>query len=56
MKENKDLSSGAEKVEKIARRRGESQGDAANGGVQASEERRREAAAESAAARENARA
>ena len=56
MKENKDLSSGAEKVEKIARRRGESQGDAANGGVQASEDRRREAAAESAAARENARA
>lgn len=57
MKEKK-LSSGAEKVEEISRRRSEQemQADAAGGGTLASEQRRKEAEQQAAAAREEARA
>ena len=55
---DKHLSSGAEKVEEIARRKSgrESQADAAGGGTFVSEERIREAEQAAEAAREEARA
>lgn len=58
MKEKKNMSSGAEKVEEIAGRRSsaESQGAAANGGASKNRARKREAALEAAADKEAARA